>query len=343
MNILFTPYRYYKAAPTTYLIQYRNGRIVRQGRGISLFYFAANTTLIAIPTSSVDLPFMFAENTADFQEITLQGQVVYRISDPERLSTMVNFALNRDGSGYLSDDPQKLDNQILNQVQIAIRAEIQKMGLSATLQAGDELGQRVNQRFIESANLQRLGIEIIDMAIIAIKPIPETGRALEAKMREQILQQADEAIYLRRNAAIENERAIKENELQTEIAITEMQQQVQEGEMEAKRQRAEKKRQIEMENLQGAIDQEQQRQQLVEQRAENSRTEADSKAYALDKIMEILSGIEPKILESLTSSAMNPDQLIARSFQGLAERADKIGELNISPDLLGQLLGRKAS
>ena len=217
------------------------------------------------------------------------------------------------------------------------------MGLSATLQACDELGQRVNQRFIESANLQRLGIEIIDMAIIAIKPTPETGRALEAEMREQILQQADEAIYLRRNAAIENERAIKENELQTEIAITEMQQQVQEGEMEAKRQRAEKKRQIEMENLQGAIDQEQQRQQLVEQRAENSRTEADSKAYALDKIMEILSGIEPKILESLTSSAMNPDQLIARSFQGLAERADKIGELNISPDLLGQLLGRKAS
>ena len=343
MNILFTPYRYYKAAPTTYLIQYRNGRIVRQGRGISLFYFAANTTLIAIPTSSVDLPFMFAENTADFQEITLQGQVVYRISDPERLSSMVNFALNRDGSGYLSDDPQKLDNQILNQVQIAIRAEIQKMGLSATLQAGDELGQRVNQRFIESANLQRLGIEIIDMAIIAIKPTPETGRALEAKMREQILQQADEAIYLRRNAAIENERAIKENELQTEIAITEMQQQVQEGEMEAKRQRAEKKRQIEMENLQGAIDQEQQRQQLVEQRAENSRTEADSKAYALDKIMQILSGIEPKILESLTSSAMSPEQLIARSFQGLAERADKIGELNISPDLLGQLLGRKAS
>jgi len=35
---------------------------------------------------------------------------------------------------------------------------------------------------------------------------------------------------------------------------------------------------------------------------------------------------------------MGPEQLIARAFQGLAERADKIGELNISPDLLGRLL-----
>jgi hypothetical protein len=37
---------------------------------------------------------------------------------------------------------------------------------------------------------------------------------------------------------------------------------------------------------------------------------------------------------------MKPEQLIARSFQGIAQRADKIGELNISPDLLGSLLGR---
>jgi hypothetical protein len=35
---------------------------------------------------------------------------------------------------------------------------------------------------------------------------------------------------------------------------------------------------------------------------------------------------------------MQPDQLVALAFQGLAERADKIGQLNISPDLLRELL-----
>ena len=44
---------------------------------------------------------------------------------------------------------------------------------------------------------------------------------MEAATREQILQQQDEAIYKRRNAAIEQERIVKENELNTEIKVAE--------------------------------------------------------------------------------------------------------------------------
>jgi hypothetical protein len=35
---------------------------------------------------------------------------------------------------------------------------------------------------------------------------------------------------------------------------------------------------------------------------------------------------------------MEPQQLIAQAFGGLAERAEKIGQLNPSPDLLQTLL-----
>jgi len=38
---------------------------------------------------------------------------------------------------------------------------------------------------------------------------------------------------------------------------------------------------------------------------------------------------------------MRPEQLIAVAFQEIAGRADKIGELNISPDLLRELLHTK--
>ena len=44
-----------------------------------------------------------------------------------------------------------------------------------------------------------------------------TDGALEAAAREEILRQQDDAIYKRRNAAIEQERLVKENELNTEI------------------------------------------------------------------------------------------------------------------------------
>jgi hypothetical protein len=36
--------------------------------------------------------------------------------------------------------------------------------------------------------------------------------------------------------------------------------------------------------------------------------------------------------------SMDPGQLVAQAFKGLAEGAEKIGQLNVSPDLLRELL-----
>lgn len=337
---MFKLIRYVKSDPSTYLFQYRNGRILRRGRGLSFYYFVPNSTLVKVPMASVDQPFMFAEATADFQEVTIQGRVVYRVIDPERLSQVVNFALKSDGSGYVSEDPEKLDNRVLNQVQVMVRSEIQSMSLSDSLVVGSQLTESVWGRLKLSPTLEQLGIEVMDLAILAVKPTPETARALEAEMRERVLQDADEAIYRRRNAAVDQERSIKENELQTDIAVAQKEREVKEAEMEAQRAVAEKQREIKRENLDGQIELEKRRQELVETAAANSRKEAEAKAYSIGIVMEAISKTEPRVLEALTSAGMNPEQLIARSFQGLAERADKIGELNISPDLLGKLLGR---
>jgi hypothetical protein len=54
--------------------------------------------------------------------------------------------------------------------------------------------------------------------------------------------------------------------------------------------------------------------------------------------MKALEGVDSKVLQALASVGMQSDQLVALAFQGLAERADKIGQLNISPDLLRELL-----
>jgi len=333
--------RYVKSDPSTYLFQYRNGNIVRQGRGLSFYYFVPSSTLVAVPMASVDKPFMFAETTLDFQEVSIQGRVVYRVVDPERLSQMANFALKTDGANYASVDPDNIDNRILNQVQVTVRAEIQAMSLANALVAGDQLTQAVSERLSQSPRLSELGIEVMDLAILAVKPTPETSRALEAEMRERVLQEADEAVYRRRNAAVDQERAIKENELQTDIAVAQKEREVREAEMEAKRAVAEKKRAIDQEELEGKILLEERRRQLVEKATANSRMQAETRAYAIEVIMQAVSNTDPKVLEAITSTGMNPEQLIARSFQGIAERADKIGQLNISPELLGTLLGRK--
>ena len=50
-----------------------------------------------------------------------------------------------------------------------------------------------------------------------------------------MFREADEAIYARRNSAVEQERAIKENELNTEIAIETKKRQIRETQMDAER------------------------------------------------------------------------------------------------------------
>ena len=57
--------------------------------------------------------------------------------------------------------------------------------------------------------------------ILAVRAVPEMTRALETSTREKLQQEADQAIYERRNFAVEQERKIKESELNTEIAIEE--------------------------------------------------------------------------------------------------------------------------
>jgi hypothetical protein len=70
---------------------------------------------------------------------------------------------------------------------------------------------------------------------------------------------------------------------------------------------------------------------------ENAKIEADAKAYGIAAVMDVMAGMDAKILNSLASVGMEPNQLIALSFRELAESAAKIGELNISPDLLREL------
>ncbi|CAG0946888.1 hypothetical protein ANRL1_03401 [Anaerolineae bacterium] len=335
--------RFFKAQPTTYLMHVQNGRVVREGAGLSFFYFAPNSSLVAVPFSSTDVPFIFGEVTADFQEVSIQGQVSYRVNDPKKLADLLNFTLDAKGLKYVSDDPQKLPQRVINVIKVITRTHVQKLTLREALKASDVLVQQVSTGLASSNEIASLGLDILGLAILAIKPNPETMRALEAEAREQLLRESDEAIYRRRNAAVEQERAIKENELNTEVAVENKKRQIREAQMDAERAVQEKQHQLRESEMASKISLEEKNKQLVALSVENQKSEAESRAFAISAAVKALEGIDPRVLNVLASFKMQPDQLIALAFQGMAERADKIGELNISPDLLRELLASKSS
>jgi hypothetical protein len=153
--------------------------------------------------------------------------------------------------------------------------------------------------------------------------MPEMAKALQADAREKLLQKADEAIYARRNTAIELERQIKENEINTEIAIEQKQRQVRETKLTAD------------------IALEQTRAELVDRRVENERKESQARAEALRAMLEPIRDVDWRTLMAAQSGGLSSGQLIAMAFRDLADNAQKVGTLNISPDLLDRLLGKE--
>jgi hypothetical protein len=315
-------FAYMKTAPTTYVLHYQNGRVRREGPGLAFWYFRPASTIVAVPLASRDVPFAFSEVSADFQPVTLQGQLTYRVADPKRLAGLLDFSVRPSGQ-HLSDDPEKVADRLVQTAQIFARAIVQRLTLREALVSSDTIVAEVVAALRDAEPVRMLGVEILSLTVLAIKPTPDIARALEADARETLQRKADEAIYARRNAAVEQERLIKESELETEIAVQEKQRHMREAQIAAD------------------IAVEERRTALVEKRSENERRDAETRAYALEKTLEPVRNVEWKTLLALSAGGADPKLMIALAFRELAENAAKIGELNVTPDLLKSLTAGK--
>src|SRR5215813_8077390 len=312
-------FRYMKAAPTTYVLHFRNGKLLREGAGLSFFYYAPTSTIVTVGMASADAPFAFPENTADFQTVTIQGQITYRVANAKKLATVLDLSVAPNGA-YRTDDYQKLAERLVRTTQTLMRGEVQKMALREALTSSASLSAAVLEHLKGAETVSQLGVQILNLSLVSIRPTPEMSKALEAEAREALQRRSDETIYARRNNAVEQERLIKESELNTEIAVEEKQRQIRETRMAAD------------------IALEKQRAALMEQRIENERKEADSRGYALEATLKPVRNVDWRTLMTLSRHGADPKAMIALAFQEMASNAQKIGELNISPDLLHSLV-----
>ncbi len=331
-------FRFIKFQPGEYVLVYRNGKVVREGAGISFYYYAPTTSIVVVPVGSVDAPFIFEEVTSDFQTVTVQGQITFRIIDRRKIAGLLNYTLDVRGHGYVSEDPKKLPQRVINIVKVLTKKTLEGLQLKDAIKSSETLAKGILEEIRQNEEINLLGIEILGLTILAILPNKETARALEAQAREQILKKADEAIYERRNASIEQERRVKENEFNTEIAIENKKKQVRETQLEAERTVQQKQNQLKEEQINFETTLEEKKKGLIELEVQNSKAEADAKAYELAAVMKSLEDINPEIIQSLANIGMKPDKLIAMAFHDLAENAGKIGQLNITPDLLQEVI-----
>jgi hypothetical protein len=296
---------YFKGQPTEFVLKYAGGKLAREGQGLAFYYFRHNTQVVAVPTSSMDANFVFNETTRNFQAVTIQGQATYRIQNPREASRLLNFTIDPRTRVYVSNDPDRLAQRITNVIQMETRGELQRMSLEEALGSYESIATKVEQRTRGGQSLTALGVELISIYFISAKPTPEVGQALEAEYRETLLRKADEAIYARRAAAVEEEGKIKERELNSDITL------------------------------------EEQRRTLINLKGENDLLEAENRGKAAG--IEASHRIDSKKLELALYNGLEPRAVLALALNELGANAERIGNLTITSEILASLLDGRAS
>jgi len=177
--------KYVKVSPTTHIMQYRRGSVVREGAGLSFFYFAPTSVIVQVPLASTDIPFVFNEVTADFQDATIQGELTYRVKKPGQLAALLDFSVDAKGR-YRSDVPSRLNDRLIHASQILLRAFIQKRYLHELLVGSDLLADYVLAGLKTSESVTMLGVEILELSVLSIEGAPEMVKALQADARERL-------------------------------------------------------------------------------------------------------------------------------------------------------------
>lgn len=292
--------KYFKGEPNAYVIRYRNGKVRKHGVGLAFWYWPHNTSVASLPMVTQDAAFIFSETTANYQEISIQGQLSYRLTDPVEAAKILDFTIDPKTGRYAGKDPEKLVQRVVNAVQANTRSGVNRLSLDDALIKVKELASAVLKQVQQEAELQVLGVVVEGLHFNAVKATPEMQKALEADYRESLQQRADLAIYARRKSAVEEESKISNREMDTEVEL------------------------------------EERRRDLVVKQADNriKSAEAEAQAIALEAEAEARSDeIRFGLYQNLT-----PQALVGLALKEWAANAGTIGNLTITPDLLSNVV-----
>ena len=158
--------RFVKFEPNEYIHVIKKGRVVKKGRGLSFWFYKPSTSIITVPLETKNVPFMFEELSSDYQTLTIQGDLIYKITDTEKIIDQVNFSVDLKNYAYLSDDPEKLSRIIINLVNTMTKTEVSKLPLREAIQSIDRIAGALKEAVQHNEYLQNLGITITNINIL---------------------------------------------------------------------------------------------------------------------------------------------------------------------------------
>mgnify|MGYP001588797307 CR=1 FL=1 len=223
----FTFLRHMRAEPNQYVLHFKDGRLVREGKGLAYWFNPLSAAVAQLPVEDCEATFLLRERSADFQEVSVQVTLTYRVSDPSLAAARVNFSLALDTGVWKEQPLERLANLWSQRAQQPTRAYLVTVPVVEAARGGAEvICSAIDAALRTDSEIQAMGLALVSVRVSSVTPAADVEKALQTPTREGIQQKADEAVFQRRALAVEKERAIKENELATEIELARRQEQL---------------------------------------------------------------------------------------------------------------------
>ena len=317
-----------RAAPNAHVRYLRKGTLAHEGVGAAFWFRPLTAAISEVPVDDREQPLLFHARTADFQDVTVQATVTYRIADVATAAARVDFGVDPSTGAWRGSPLEQIGGLLTELAQQHALDLIATMPLTDALARGmTAVRERIGVGLSGDQRLTETGVAVIDVRVVAVRAEPDVEKALRTPMREQVQQDADRAVYERRAVAVERERAIAENELQSRIELARREEQLVEQEGVNERRRATE--QAAAERI------------ATEARAERDRLLADARADATRLV-----GVAEADAEGARLAAyrdLEAATLLGLAVKELAGHLPAIGTLNLTPDILTGLVASLSS
>lgn len=328
--------RHLRGAPTAWVRHVVRGKVRHEGTGQAFWYRPLTAVLSEVPVDDRELPLLFHARTSDFADITVQATVTFRVSDPAVAAARLDFSVDPTTGSWRGQPLDQVATLLAELSQQPALDLLAGLPLTDALTAGTgAVREAVGAALREDARLTDTGVTVVSARVVAIRPEPEMERALQTPTREAVQQEADRATYARRARAVEQERAIAENELQNKIELARREQQLVEQHGANARRTAELDAAAALVAAQGVAERER-----VAASAEVEATKLRDEARAAGvRAVGVAQG-EAEAAKLAAYRDLPPAVLQALALRELAGQLPEIGQLTVTPDILTNVLGR---
>ncbi len=311
--------RHLRAAPTSHIVQLRDGRVRRSGAGLAFYFRPLTAALSEVPLDDRELPLVAHARTADLQEVTAEVTVSYRFTDPELAATRLDLSISPRNGAWTGTPLEQVAHLLGELTAGHVMDALASVTLREAISSGTgPLREQVTAALLADDRVHATGITVLGARIRSVRADADLERALQTPAREAAQSEADRSTYERRALAVERERAIAENELTNRIELAGREQQLVLQEGTNARARAEEAAAA----------------GLIETRA---ATERRSLTAAADADATRQHGLAEADAQRalLTAQAEVPQEvLMALALKELAANLPQVGQVTVTPDLL---------